>query len=315
MSSPTFTPQFDPALIYPPLATARAAFPARDWAGIRTVPDTLDWAGHRAVVRELSDEDWAEDVLRGVVARDPSDLTAAAALGEAVIAAGWRIRTTSRAKNVTRAQFDALHSHLRRAEQILIDVTARGPGHASAWISRLTTARGLELGQNEARRRYDRCVKAVPNFVPALRSLAQQLCPKWIGSWAALHAFARECVATAPEGDHSAIVVMDAHMEHWVELDSAERAVYWQSPEVRQDVRAAAERSVLNPAFAMTWGWAAVVSGFAAVLSRIGDLEAAARCFQKLGTVATHDGWSHLRDPEVAFVQDRAKALAALGQS
>ena len=65
----------------------------------------------------------------------------------------------------------------------------------------------------------------------------------------------------------------------------------------------------------MTWGWAAVVSGFAAALSRIDDLEAAAFCFQKLGTVATDDGWSYMRDPEVAFAQNRAKALAAVGQS
>lgn len=314
MSSPTITPQFDSALIYPPLATARAAFPARDWAPIRAVLETLDWTGRRAVVRDLADQDWAEDMLRAAVARDPSDLITAAALGDAIIAAGWRIRTAARAKYVSQAQFAALHSHLCRAEQILIDVTARDPGHALAWVSRLTTARGLGLGQNEARRRYDRCVQAVPNFVPAQRSLAQQLCPKWSGSWSALHAFAQECVAKAPEGGHSAIVVVDAHMEHWVDLDGAENATYWQRADVRQEVRAAAERSVLHPAFAMTWGWAAVASGFAAALSRIDDLPAAAFCFQKLGTVATDDGWSYLRDPERAFADARAKALAAVGQ-
>lgn len=314
-----FAPDFARASAYPQLAAAGVAIDARDWTGVRAIMESLDWAGRQSVAWEVAEKEWSVEFLHGVLAADPTDLYAAAVLGEALVEAGWRIRTGARAANVSREQFAALHDHLRRAERILIDVTARDPGNAVAWTARLTTARGLELGQNETRRRYDQCAKYTPNHLPAQRSLMQQLAPKWSGSFEAMHAFARECLTTSPEGSLNAAVIVDAHIEHWFDVtkinDRSDPDAQLKDEAARQEVRAAAARSIFHPAFTYPWGWVAVVSAFAAWFSRVNDLESAARCFRLLGPYAAERGWEFLywKDPKGAFVENRAKAIAAVG--
>ncbi|GAA1897419.1 hypothetical protein [Asanoa iriomotensis] len=76
-------------------------------------------------------------------------------------------------------------------------------GDNADWTARLTTARGLEMGQAEARRRYDRLAALDPHHLPGQRQLLQQLCAKWGWSLEDMHAFATEATSRLSDGAHA----------------------------------------------------------------------------------------------------------------
>ncbi|GIJ49112.1 hypothetical protein Val02_59980 [Virgisporangium aliadipatigenens] len=134
--------------------------------------------------------------------------------------------------------------HLRRAERLLIETTARERHNAAAWTQRLRTARGLRLGRSEARRRYDECARLDPHRVAAQRLYLRQLSPMWGGSVELMFGFARECVAAAPPGAANGVLIADAHLERRRELPPGP---YLADPAVLADLHAAARRSVRHP--------------------------------------------------------------------
>ncbi|MBE1493854.1 hypothetical protein H4696_000954 [Amycolatopsis lexingtonensis] len=223
---------------------------------------------------------------------------------------GWNVRGTGRAAGVSREQFAAMHEHLRRAEQLLIDVTAREPANAAAWWLRLTTARGLGLGRSEARRRYDRLTAHHPGFLAAQRNLLQQLSPKWGGSWDVAHAFVRECTAAARPGDPQGVLVPELYLEHWLELEPEAGGDYLRQPGIHEEITAAASASVLHPAYRSRFGWVAAHSTFAMAFSLIGDLPRAAVHFRVLGGRASEAPWHYFPDRVAAHARYRDRALA-----
>ncbi|MFD7476503.1 hypothetical protein ACFV8Z_31250 [Streptomyces sp. NPDC059837] len=226
-------PDFELASAFPEVGWLRQATAARDWAGIRRYADGLPQGTDRAfLVRVVAEVPGVEHFLREVVAAAPDDVLALTTLGTREIEIGWEIRSSARAEHVSREQFRQLHEHLRQAEQLLIRATALDPSHDAAWAARLTTAMGLQLGQNEARRRYDRLAAYHPHHLTGQARLLQQLCPKWSGSWEAAHGFARECLLNSPEGSLSGGLVAEAHLERWLDLPSAgsERTDYLARP-------------------------------------------------------------------------------------
>ena len=261
---------------------------------------------------QLAGLDGVETYLERAVADHPADPLPRTLLAERYIRIGWAIRSRHRAQHVSRDQFDQFHDWLRRAELLLIDVCAEEPGNAAAWTARLLTARGLELGQTEARRRYDRLSAHHPHHFRAQSQLLQQLCPKWSGSWEAAHAFAQECVAAAPAGSHAGAVVAEAHIEHWADLEGVDQRTYLRSVSVRDELRAAARASVLHPDYAPGWSWIAAHSAFALAFSIGGHAEDAAAHFASLGNWVNEYQWQYLPGWQAAFVKYRKSALATL---
>lgn len=304
-------PVFDPAAAYPEAGVLRSAAEAGDWPTVSgfftrfTEPDE-----HSFGIGTTMSVPAAEPMLRAVVEREPRSELARVLLAAQFIQRGWTIRGSGRATGVSREQFAAMHEHLRRAEQLLIDVTAREPANAAAWWLRLTTARGLELGQSEARRRYDRLTVHHPGFLAAQRNLLQQLCPKWGGSWEAAHAFVRECTTAARPGDPQGVLVPELHLERWLELKADAGGDYLRQPGVREEITAAASASVLHPAYRSRFGRVAAHSTFAMAFSLIGDLPRAAVHFRALGGRASEAPWHYLPDPVAAHARHRDRALA-----
>ncbi|HEX5541322.1 MAG TPA: hypothetical protein VFX60_07125 [Micromonospora sp.] len=307
---PALAPDFDPAVAYAEVKALRAALAARDWAGVRAVCDGAEPAGRTRLVHFGSDDSEVEGLLREVLARDPEDTLAASMLGSLVTKTGWAVRTAARAKDVTREQFAIFHKMLRQAEQILIDAAARNPADTSVWVNRLTTARGLELGLSEVRRRYDRLAMHDPHHLPGQSQLLQSLCPKWSGTWEQMHGFAQECMVAAPEGSHNAVLVAVGHLERWLELDYGPDEEYLRSQAVREEIHEAARRSVWHPRFRHDIGWVWVRNTFATIFSLMGEEAAAAGQFAALGNLATEDPWDYLGDPAKEFQQARARAYA-----
>jgi hypothetical protein len=302
---------FDPADAYPEVAAVRERLTGHDWAGVRQVVDGLPPAGRTMVIRHGGSAGDAEPFLREVYERDPADGAAAAMLGYCLIDIGWRIRSAARADHVSSQQFEQFHDWLRRAEAVLIDGAARSPRDPAVWAARVVSARGLELGLAETRRRYDK-VKAVdPHNLTAQFQMLQRLCPKWSGSWEQLHPWTREEMLAAPPGAVQGVLVAEAHIEHWLDLPAGTRTAYLNGVPVRRELREAAERSVLHPDFGRDHGWVEAASTFAFVFSLLGDRRSAAPCFEMLGDLATEYPWTYLGDDTAEQVSNhRRRALA-----
>ncbi|MGW4491570.1 hypothetical protein [Streptomyces sp. NPDC004376] len=306
-------PDFDIASAYPEAAWLRQVAAARDWATVRGYVDGLPRGTNRSfVVSILAEVRGSEEWMRQILATAPDDVLALTVLGAREVKIGWEIRTAASAKHVSRKQFEGLHAHLRLAEQALIRATALDPTFDAAWAERLTTAMGLQLGQAEARRRYDRLSAVHPHHITGQARLLQQLCPKWSGSWEAAHAFARECLTGAPEGSLSGGMVAEVHFEHWVSLNARERQEYLRRPEVHAELIEAAERSTLSPHFRPDYQWVTVQGYFAAMFSLIGDHPRAAACFRSLNNLASEYPWTELDGVNAAdsYIKHRNAALA-----
>lgn len=313
MSAPLPVVNFDPAAAFPEVTAMRAALFGRDWPRIRQLLDPRDWAGRSFLMGFADDDPGTGQFLQTVLAQYPGDTVAATMYAAHLIQAGWKIRTDKQAKYVSREQFAQLHEHLRRAEQILIDVCAREPGNVIAWQERLTTAMGLQLGQAEARRRYDRLARYAPHHLPAQSALLEQFYPKWSGSWEKAFAFARECMLAAPEGSRNAVLLAQAHLERFITFDDdGERAAYLRNPQLVQDIWTAAQRSVLHPHFRHEPGWVSTRSLFALWFGMTEQWAAAAAQLTALGNLGSEYPWSYLGGTQV-LDNLRAEAYAKAG--
>ncbi|MFF1543555.1 hypothetical protein [Streptomyces sp. NPDC058291] len=307
-------PTFDPYDNTPELIPLRTAAQAGDWPAVRAFFAGLASVDELASASSLlADIAGVENLLERAVAEDPGDPLPRALLAERYVYIGWDIRSGARAQHVSQDQFAQFHDWLRRAEQLLIEVCAEHPDHAPAWTARLMTARGLQLGQAEARRRYDRLSARHPHHYRAQTQLLQQVCPKWGGSWEAAHGFARECATAAPDGSNSAALVALAHIERWLDLDSGEDAAYMRTPSVRDDLRYAAQVSVLHPAHRPDWNSIGAHNAFAFAFSLGNHWADAAPHFAFLGDRASESPWYYLPDKTSSFLKCRKAALDTRG--
>lgn len=312
---PLQRPVFEPTLLFPELAQLAGYVARYDWPAVSGFFDQLAAQGDQSdqsylagIVAKIAG---VERFLEEVVAREPTSTLAQVLLADRHIIMGWDVRTGSRAVNVATEQFTVFHDHLRRAERILIGVTAREPDNALAWRLRLTTALGLELGQGEARRRYDRLAAHHPHYFPGQTVMLQQLCPKWSGNWDDMHGFARDCAAAAPEGSQSPILVAEGYLERWLDTGGGQPGSDYllRQLNLRHEITEAAQRSVLSPAFRSRYGGVSGHGTFAALFSLLGDHEKAAVHFRLLGNAASEYPWSYFGDPAASFERFRNQAL------
>lgn len=296
--------RFDQAAAFPELVELRESVRAADWTAIELffagLSDTDMTAFAVTVVGQVAG---AEEFLAGL----PPTPLARRLHAARRVARAWEIRTGYRARHVSHEQFDGMHEQLRIAEPILIQLTAEDPADAVAWSLRLTVACGLELGQSEARRRYDRLSRYAPHCYAAQTRLAQQLCPKWGGSFEALHAFGRECLESAPPGSLSPTIAAEAHLEHYFEVQERQ---YLRNVAVQKEIVAAAEKSVLDPDFVGGYHWPRAHGVYALLFSLTGQLDRAAAHFAALGDARSEYPWeSASGDPATYFRKLRDQAL------
>lgn len=304
----------DPAAAYPEVNAVRAALAARDWTGVRAVLDVAPPVGRTMLISTGADGDDLVDFLDWVLRRDPGDSAAAAMLGRHMIGVGWNIRSGAVADHVSAEQFASFHDWLRRAEGVLMDGIARRPGDPALWVARLASARGLQLGLAETRRRYDKLVAIDPHHLPGQYAFLQRLCPKWGGSWAMLHSWCREAMLAAPPGALQGTLVAEGHIEHWLEFDDGEEGRRYLAGEpARTEIYEAAHRSAWHPGFQRGPGWVRALSNFAMIFGLLDDRPAAASIFAMLGNLGSEDPWNYLNaaDPAGEIRRRRAAAMAA----
>jgi hypothetical protein len=304
----------DRAAAYPEIAGLRTTLRRGDWPACRALIDQLEPSARSGALLECGDEKYIERFLRGVLGTDPADPAATALLGHHLIKTGWEIRTGSPAQQVSRGQLRQFHDWLRKAELLLIDGAARHPKDPAIWTARLLTARGLQLGPAETRRRLERALAAQPNHLPAQLQFLQSACPKWGGSWDLAHGFARDATATAPPGSPHAVLVVYAHIEHIFGDDGTDVFRYLSNDAIRAEIHEAAHRSVWHPEFRREYGWLEALNAFALIFTMLDDKRSAATVFTALGDLADEYPWNRIGADVPAQVRE-ARAWAYEGAS
>ncbi|WP_344509577.1 hypothetical protein [Dactylosporangium maewongense] len=297
----------------PDLGLVRRAVRAADWAAVVAYFDGLPpRADHALAVEVAAEVPGSERFLQRAVDTERDSSLARTLLGSRCVVLGWEARTTSRAANVSQAQWRVFYDHLGRAERLLTDAVAIDPGNAAAWTERIVTARALGFEPAEARRRYDKAAEHCDVPYRAQGRLIQNLAPKWGGSTKAMHDFAQECLKAGPPGTLAGAVVADAHIEHAFTSDRISRIRdYLGQRKVRDQLGAAAARTVLHTDHEPGHGWVAAHSAFAFALFQGGDLPRSARHFAALGNLVRPYGWDMMSDSWKAdFRAARSKAAA-----
>ncbi|GAA2447319.1 hypothetical protein [Streptomyces macrosporus] len=296
----------------PELARLQAAAHAGDWPAMREQLEAVtDGEELGRLVWHVSETPGMADWMGGVLEREPDGTLALLTAGAQHIHWGWEARTAARASQVSREQFRIFHERLRVAEDLLYRVAEREPDWVAPWFLLQVSGRGLQVGQEIARRRFEATVRRAPWHLGAHRQQLQQVCAKWGGSHEAMHGFAREAMLAAPEGTALGELVALAHLEHWLDLEAGEDETYIRRPDVRAELHEAADRSIRHPDFdpGRRHEWISVHNTFAMAFSLAGERKAAAASFAAVDGQVTEFPWCYLgADPVAAFRKRRSAA-------
>ncbi|MFH8729838.1 hypothetical protein [Streptomyces termitum] len=293
------------------LQRARDAAAAADWATVRDLlearPESADRTGLLWAVGETAGvEEWITDVI----AAEPDAALPRLVAGIRHLSWGWEARTDARAKDVSREQFELFHSRLARAEEWLYEAAEREPGWTSPWYGLQVTGRGLQVGRETARRRFEATVRRDPYHLGAHQQQLQQVCEKWSGSHEEMHAFARDSAFAAPAGTLLGRLVAVAHLEHWLALESGPDAHYIRAPEVLASLHRAADHSYRHPDFVRAPGWLQTYNSFAMAFALAGDPAAARDCFRATEGRVTEFPWCYLDGADPVRAYRRLRDLA-----
>lgn len=286
----------------------------RDWAGARAILAAHSGSELTVLLNELTGHTaGAYDWLRGRHREQEDDPLAWLVLGAATVSYAWKIRTGARARHVSREQFARFHELLRAAEDYLYRAIELDPAESASWSQLVTSGRGLEVGPDIIRRRFEAVVARRPDHRHAHEQMLQGLCKKWSGSHEQMHAFADKALA----GPHYAMLahlIPIAHLEHWLELDvGLERSEYMKGKAVRAQLEEAADLSIFQPERTVPFSPYYDANLFAMAFSLAGLDSEARRAFELTDGVVTKFPWQYGngRDPVTFYSLRRDKARKA----
>ena len=223
---------------------------SQDWPALRTGLSKYSGSDLSSLIasvcgKSLMLSDWLPDA----VAKDSDDALGYAFLGAATIEYAWRVRSGKRAQHVSQDQFREFHRILREAEEHLYRSAELDTGSAAPWHSLLVSGRGLQVGPDIQRRRFEAVLQRCPGHLGAHNQMLQQLCRKWSGSHERMHAFATEAMR-GPYGDELGVLIPRAYFEHLLDLpkDSPERG-FITTAEAHAELQQAADRTIFRPGF------------------------------------------------------------------
>ncbi|MGW7209875.1 hypothetical protein [Streptomyces sp. NPDC054837] len=286
------------------LALVEAA-DAGDWAAVKAALAPFDLGREQAVLGQLTDVDGVEEWIVRAAEEDKDDkeLRAAALLisGARHVAWGWEARTSARAVDVGREQWQTFYERLGIAEEHLLEAAELRPGWVTPWRHLLTSGRGMSVDDSVQEARLAAGLRRDPLNLDIHLEWVSHLQPRWGGEPGQATEFAQKAFAAAPDGHRLGCVIAMARIEEWVESDDRECL---QQPRIRAELREAAERSILHHAYERRLGWQGDYNIFAMALSLAGS-STASNVFRELEGVITEWPWTFMSDPEKAYARFR----------
>lgn len=283
---------------------------ARDRGAFTAALGAFDLGREGLVLDELAEVDGVQDWVLGEDGPEAAEgdaqqrATALLVAGARNVVRGWAARTSARAKDVSREQWKLFHERLEVAEEQLLQAAEMRPGWVTPWCRLLTSGRGMSLGRDVNEARLEAALRRDPLDLEVHLQWVSQLQPRWSGAPGEALAFARKAFAQAPAGARLGCVIAYAHIEEWVESDEGGCL---DSAAVREELRTAAEQSILHPGYERRPGWQYEFNTFAMALSLADARETARRVFAELGGARTERPWRYLADPDRQYARFRSR--------
>lgn len=287
------------------LALVEAA-DAGDWEAVKAALAPFDIGRDHRVLGELAELDGVEEWIGRAVEEDKEHRAEALLIsGARHISWGWEARTSARAVDVSREQWQVFHERLRVAEEQLFEAAELRPEWVAPWRRLLTSGRGMSLGDAVNETRFDAALRRDPLDLEIHLEWLSQLQPRWGGEQGQALAFAREAFAGAPDGHRLGCVVAMAHIEDWVESDESECL---DTPAIHEELAEAARRSILHPDYERRPGWQHDFNMFAMALSLASESIVCRRVFHELDGAYTTWPWTFFAEPEKQFARRQRQA-------
>ncbi|MEV8433208.1 hypothetical protein [Streptomyces chartreusis] len=286
------------------LALVEAA-DAGDWPAVKAALAPFDLGREQAVLGQLAVVDGVEEWIVRAAEEDKGDkeLRATALLisGARHVSWGWDARTSARAVDVSREQWQTFYERLRIAEEHLLEAAELRPDWVTPWRHLLTSGRGMSLDDSVQEARLAAGLRRDPLNLDLHLEWVSHLQPRWGGEPGQALEFAQKAFAAAPDGHRLGCVIAMARIEEWVESDDRDCL---QQPRIRTELREAAERSILHHAYERRLGWQGDYNIFAMALSLAGSSKAS-NVFRELTGVITEWPWTFMAEPEKAYARFR----------
>lgn len=245
---------------------------------------------------------------------------AAMLLGWGSIREGWRARGGRFAKHVAKDAWPVFFGHLENADELLTKAARLRPRHPEPLSNLLITARGLQMGEEDERNRFQALIDVAPLHVHGHVLMLENLKAKWGGSDEAMFAFARQHAERAPDGHALGCLPVHAHWEmrnmlDWRGEESAD--AYFKRPEVAREIIQVWRRTGGSPNHAADGNARTLYNLMAASLALCGQRELARQALQKMKGQCIEWPWCVLSDSllectNVGWVVDRiARSVGA----
>ncbi len=191
---------------------------------------------------------------------------------------GWKARGAGWVPK----NYEQFQAHLRDAEAHLVRAAELLPKDPTCRAWMLYAGKGLELGIEEQRARFEEVERCCPRHRSANTFMLDSLLPKWGGSEEDSLRFAREQARSARAGSVALSVVAEAHLHVGFDKEK-EAATYWAKPDVAREVREANSKLFGNNAHKENMDSPRTRSMFAYMLWKTGQTDLARPHLERLG--------------------------------
>jgi hypothetical protein len=253
-------------------------------AGVEQWADPLD---RNQVIEGLADWPGRPRFFDDWVAAEPKRALAHLLRGAHGVVWAWEARTGAQAKHVHEDAWPVFFKRLKGARKDLEQAIKLDAQEGAGFGPLLRVARGLQLGEEQARTWLEAARKRNPHDFQAHYQMVLFLCKKWNGTHKKMFAFARQTAEELMEHNLLHALIVSAHYERWLyagafERDAAVAEGYWQRPAVQQEIVQAYHRSLGAPRFQETKTAAGVRKTFVGALVLTNETELARRECGKL---------------------------------
>ena len=266
-----------------------------------------DWDDRQFFVEAITDQvpgrpPWVDAWVRA----HPDSATAHLVRGAQGIHWAWEARGSGMAETVKEDSWKVFWQRLQDAEQDLLRAAELEPADPVPWAYLVISARGLELGLPERTERLKQAHVRHPWHHFAFSQAVGSVAKKWGGSHELMFDVARQALNGAPEGNGVHAVITEAHVERWLYMvgwdkDQANALTYFQTPTVAEEIRLAAQRSVLSPKYQRTRQSPYEHNSFTYCFFRMHDWEPARIELKAMGGTLARYPWAFAGDPVEIF--------------
>jgi len=164
----------------------------------------------------------------------------------------WEARTGQYADNVTEKQWECFFQRLELADELLHKAIQLAPSNVESYCYLIMLAMGRGDDKSEIFSKFTSLKIKQPNHATGHTHMLYALTRKWGGSYDAMFSFARNTYKNMQAGSPLGILIPQAHIEKWCDLDDDDEMAardYIASEEVQGEIRDAFDNSLNHESY------------------------------------------------------------------